>query len=323
MQDSLARYYYHLLSKDEQRVYEKIQKRLMAHQKKITIGYTPSIYKIIEALHEDSAELYFVNWRESFMRIECNAWERCVTWDVSYLYKQSEIKQIEERIRKIIHRFEGLKTERDIALAVHDWLANNVTYDQIEVDDDCFKFRNHNAIGALLAKKAVCEGFARAYQLLLNRLGVDCMMVYGKAKTDGSWDGALHAWNIVSINGNNYYVDVTWDAATYVGNCKRVTYAYYCVSKGMISADHECRLPIVCNSRKENLFYRTGRVFSTERELLTFFKARKKEKTGALVMIHGIRKKRMEECIQDWCIELSKNCRYVQYKMNVWYIKFF
>ena len=219
--------------------------------------------------------------------------------------------------------FETLKTERAIALAVHDWLANNVIYDKIEVKENRFKFRNHNAVGALISKKAVCEGFARAYQLLLNRLGVDCMMVYGKAKTEGSWEGGLHAWNIVSINGSNYYVDVTWDAATYIGNRKCVSYAYYCLSKTMISVDHECRLPIVCNSRKENLFYRGNRVFSSEKRLLEFFKARKKEKKGAFVMIHGIQKKRVEECIAKLCIELNKRCQSFQYKMNVWYIKFF
>ena len=323
MQDSLARYHYYLLSKGEQRIYEKIRKQLMLGRKKITIGYTPSIYKIIEALREDSAELYFVKWQAVFTHIEFNARERLITWEVSYLYKQNEVKQIEERIKSIIQTFEKLKSERAIALAVHDWLANNVTYDQIEVKKNRFKFRNHNAVGALLAKKAVCEGFARAYQLLLNRLGVDCMMVFGKAKTEGSWEGGLHAWNIVSINGSNYYVDVTWDAATYVGNSKHATYAYYCLSKTMIAVDHECKLPIVCNSRKENLFYRTNRVFSSEKRLFEFFKSRKKEKKGAFVMIHGIRKKRMEECITKWCVELNKSCQYIQYKMNVWYIKFF
>lgn len=127
MQDSLARYHYYLLSKGEQRIYEKIRKQLMLGRKKITIGYTPSIYKIIEALREDSAELYFVKWQAVFTYIQFSARERLITWEVSYLYKQHEIKQIEERIKSIIQTFEKLKSERAIALAVHDWLANNVT----------------------------------------------------------------------------------------------------------------------------------------------------------------------------------------------------
>lgn len=323
MQDSLAKYHYHLLSRDEKAFYEKIQKQLTLGRKKITIRYTPSIHKILKALREDSAELYFVNWQAVFTHIQFKARERLITWEVSYLYEREVIKRIEARIQRILQTFSALKSESAIALAVHDWLANNVTYDQIEVTQDAFKFRNHNAVGALISQKAVCEGFARAYQLLLNRLGVDCMMVCGKAEADGSWENGLHAWNIVCINGKNYYVDVTWDAASYVGDKKHATYSYYCLSKRMISVDHECRLPIVCNSRKENLFYKTNRVFSSEKDLFAFFKGRKKEKKGAFVMIDGIREERVEECLTKWCDVLHKSCQYIQYKMNVWYIKFF
>ena len=54
-------------------------------------------------------------------------------------------------------------------------------------------------------KQAVCAGYARAVQYLLERLGIPCIYVEGN--TIGSSEG--HAWNIVQIGGQYYYVDAT------------------------------------------------------------------------------------------------------------------
>jgi hypothetical protein len=59
--------------------------------------------------------------------------------------------------------------------------------------------------GTFYNKNAVCAGYAGAVQYLLERLGVFCIYVDGSVrdKTDG------HAWNIVQIDGDYYYVDTT------------------------------------------------------------------------------------------------------------------
>lgn len=59
------------------------------------------------------------------------------------------------------------------------------------------------AYGALVGNTANSEGFAMAYKALCDALGVDCRVVSGRL------DKAQHAWNIVSLNGNYYHVDVS------------------------------------------------------------------------------------------------------------------
>ena len=85
--------------------------------------------------------------------------------------------------------------ERELIL--HDRLADHIAYE----DGD----RVHDAYGALVDGKAVCDGYTKAFQYLLQRVGIQSFMVTGIG------NGVKHAWNIVRIDGKYYNVDLTWD----------------------------------------------------------------------------------------------------------------
>jgi len=58
------------------------------------------------------------------------------------------------------------------------------------------------AVGALIRGNAVGEGFAMAFKAIADELGFDCYVVLGY------YDGMVHAWNIVSLYGEYYHIDV-------------------------------------------------------------------------------------------------------------------
>lgn len=87
-------------------------------------------------------------------------------------------------------------SEYEIAKILHDKVAKHVEY--IETAN------SHNAYGALIEGKAVCEGYAELYQYLLYKMGIQSHIVTGDA-------GGPHAWNLVRIDGQYYQTDVTWD----------------------------------------------------------------------------------------------------------------
>lgn len=87
-------------------------------------------------------------------------------------------------------------SDEEKALIAHDRLASCVEYDNTQS-------MSYNMSGALINKKAACEGYARCYIYLMNLLGVPCQYT--------SSNKLNHAWNIVIIDGKKYNVDVTWD----------------------------------------------------------------------------------------------------------------
>lgn len=71
----------------------------------------------------------------------------------------------------------------------------------------------HEALGVFVDGKAVCEGFARAFQILCEVNGVECVCVFGDGVTSEGTEG--HMWNYVKLdNGKWYAVDVTWNENT-------------------------------------------------------------------------------------------------------------
>lgn len=79
---------------------------------------------------------------------------------------------------------------------LHDWVCENVSYSE-ELSDDA----NHSDIAPFLTGVTVCDGYARALNLLLNEAGIETYYVRSNN----------HIWNIVRLGGHYFHVDTTWD----------------------------------------------------------------------------------------------------------------
>lgn len=136
--------------------------------------------------------------------------------------------------------------EREMLL--HDRLAKSITYDLNEE-------YAHNAYGALVNGRAVCDGYTQAFQYLLQRVGIQSFMV------TGAGNGGNHAWNIVRIDGKYYNVDLTWDDQE-----SDTFHAYFNLTDERIKEDHTFdttvyRIP-ECNSTEANYFAVYGGIFN-------------------------------------------------------------
>lgn len=265
---SLHNYYFRRLDKMQQGAYNTFKSALFAHKKRIFIDFIPNIHQALSALkHDCSAELYYVNWSNiehciSFISSKCK-----ISFMPKYLFSNDEVKAFNLEIGKIINAFSQIVNKSLLCRKVHDCLTLNVCYDSDETEKHKFRCNNHNIIGPLIEHKAVCEGIAKAYQFILNRRGIDCMTVYGRAmKSEGNYNKDYHAWNIIALNRKRYNVDVTWDRPIDLNGKKYPTYGYYCVP-GKMFRDHISGLSVSCNCLKENLFYKAGRLFSSVKDL--------------------------------------------------------
>ena len=101
-----------------------------------------------------------------------------------------------------------IKTETNLiqkVLAIHDFLVKNVVYDKDELSHNKSSAVTHTAYGAIVDKKAVCEGIAYAFCLLAKKAGVNSTVV------NGIVNGGRHSWNMIQIDFEYYHIDVTWD----------------------------------------------------------------------------------------------------------------
>ncbi len=107
---------------------------------------------------------------------------------------------------------------QEIELQIHDKLIDMVSYDYPALEMDEMSLA-HTAYGALVddgmgnRNAAVCDGYAKAYQYLLQRAGICSTVVSGVAGSDGGGYAGEgdHAWNIVKLDDEWYEVDCCWD----------------------------------------------------------------------------------------------------------------
>jgi|GEM_PF-1228647 len=114
----------------------------------------------------------------------------------------------------------GLSDDYAKALALHDWVADNIWYDYDALDAGRLPAADVHT--TLKSRRAVCEGYANLYTALLRAVDIPARTVLGYALslgTTGGWttaamreDNTNHAWNEVFINGRWILVDTTWDS---------------------------------------------------------------------------------------------------------------
>ncbi len=113
-------------------------------------------------------------------------------------------------------------SELELEIWLHDWICKKVRYDSPDMDVTTFEFmrlRELSCVGAMLDGKANCQGYTDAFYLLGNLAGFDVERVMGDA-------GGGHIWNTITLDGQQYIVDVTFDDIN-EDNYSGWTYTYF------------------------------------------------------------------------------------------------
>ena len=97
----------------------------------------------------------------------------------------------------------GDATDYQKITAIYNYICTNVRYDYEHKDDNTYALKQ-TAYAAAIHKTAVCQGYATLFYRLALEAGVDCRYITGYA-------GEGHAWNLVKVDGQYYYLDSTWD----------------------------------------------------------------------------------------------------------------
>lgn len=238
-----SRYYFSLLTDFEKKIYRKIYDCWVTGDSiaKIALpgaGFTlPSgmeLHQIVTYIIDENPHLFHLETSHfTYSRLGSQ-----VTIQADNVYTPVEYNRIYEklivRVDQIIEKAMHCHTNYEKLLFLHDYLAENVTYD-MGAPDPRSQREIHTIVGALLNSACVCDGYARAYRLLCDQLHLSCIVAIGNST---ALDNAgPHAWNFVKLNNKVYHVDVTWDSCLIAGGCPVADY-YFLRDDSLFSKDH-------------------------------------------------------------------------------------
>ena len=130
-------------------------------------------------------------------------------------------------------------TDYDKIRAVHDWIVENTYYDVVNYYAGTVPNESYNVEGVMVNHRAVCDGYSKTFECFMDALGIECERITGTAN-NGSTSGS-HAWNRVRLNGEWYYIDVTWDdpaRGPSFPDFNHPNYNYFLISLEQISRNH-------------------------------------------------------------------------------------
>lgn len=193
-------YYFKQLTMNEKRTYRQLLAGILAFEKEIRVSDTDNdaIDKAYRALLKDHQEAFWVHNGQTYYKTINHA---DTIFSPSYGYSQEQSVPVQERMEQAYQQVAALLPEGSSAYdkvrTVYDYVIGCTDYVVNENDQ--------NIAGVFAQGQAVCAGYAGAVQYLLERLGVESIYVSGETKMSSGG----HAWNIVNIDGNYYYVDAT------------------------------------------------------------------------------------------------------------------
>ncbi len=138
---------------------------------------------------------------------------------------EEELVEFNNIVNQIAEEAKNLEIEEGKELVteqikyIHNKIINNTSY---RLESDCTEGNEGflgTPYGALVKKQAVCEGYARALKIILDKIGINNILVQGTHQSDGA-AAVPHMWNYVQIEKQTnaraiekvwYAIDATLD----------------------------------------------------------------------------------------------------------------
>lgn len=241
-----------------------------------------------------------------------------VTYSLSEDCSQSEISAMNDifmkKIDSIIETADKSWDDYQKVKYIHDYLVRNTVYDH-EAAQANEAGSSASAYGCLVNGKAVCSGYAAAFKVLADRLGIESGIIYGTA------EGGSHAWNYVNIDNNYYWLDVTWDdSKNDVDETSDVKYYYFLLNDEIFMKNRTIDAVVKeypeCSSKEQNYFVKNNSYFEkySFEDIDSYISAHSEEKTVCFMFASN---EEYLRCIDD--LFTNKNIRSLSIYQNSGY----
>lgn len=195
---------------------------------------------------------------------------------------RDEIRVLEKAVEMVETAKEGAKTDWELELAIHDLLAECITYSDAAIyyDDPADQPRHLSVIGALLDGEANCQGYTDAFYTLASIAGFTVERQSVETDTDP------HMVNLIKLDALWYVVDLTYDDS----NDEAVSYHLFNAGLDMIGqeyywAEEVERCPVTLHSDENNYYIRNELCFDDLVELSDYIAAQWADEGESVIQV--------------------------------------
>lgn len=223
----------------------------------------------------------------------------------------------------------NFKTETDKIRAIFYWTTSNISYDVANMFAVNFNETEQEQIAKTLrTKKGVCIHYARVFNELSQKIGIQSYIIEGYTKQNGKVSDLAHAWVATKIDKKWYVFDPTWGSG-YVDNgrfSKKINNYYFKAQPDKIIASHIpfdylwqfSNYPITNTEFYEGKtqINKTKKYFDFEKEIAknnSLSEAEKLDAAAERIEKNGIKNAMILECYEG----KKKQLAYLQYNSNI------
>ncbi|MDD6024494.1 MAG: transglutaminase domain-containing protein [Oscillospiraceae bacterium] len=245
------------LTAAEQETYDKLSAAVASHlDSEVQVDVdADQVSRVLTALRIDHPEYFWFEGEASFVTTT-DIFGTTTGCTMKYTMELEEaqklLPQVENYAAQCLSspRLAAASGDYDKIIAVYQYIIENTDYVLSEPDQ--------SFITLMTQGRGTCAGYARAFQYLMYRLGIPCVLALGEDSA-----GESHGWNIVQCGGKWYHIDVTWgdpvDENGQPGNS--LQYTYCMITDEEIYRTHRLKseIPVpTCTDLEYNYYRQSG-----------------------------------------------------------------
>ena len=278
-EENMEEFYYQKMGKLQQTAYHNMLKgvRELADEIQLPQLDGEGLYWVFFQMRLDHPEVFWLTgYKYKYYKDSPN-----LIFVPEYLFDKDKIREhqkaMQARIEKLVRPAKTL-SDFEKEKYVHDFICDNVRYDKLK------KAYSHEIIGPLGQGVGVCEGIAKAVKVLLDALGVWCIIaICGNNPEKGI--KYRHTWNIVKLDGVYYHLDATFDN-TLGRDGSEIRYDYFNLDDQQIFRDHEPLIaPAPACTNHDHFYYKEKKLSFTKQEEV-YKRALQAAKKGKVLTFH-------------------------------------
>ena len=231
--------YHRLLSASNQRCYNEIVEYIESYQTEwlfcdMSFAFVSEVYKSFLDNHPE----YF------WLSYECNGTTKTgngksvLTFRPKFEFPISQISDIRRIFDKAVDAL--VNKAKNTAASLYEQILYLHDYLVLHTDYVLNAAHCYDAYGCLVQHNAVCAGYAAAFQVLMNKIGIQCGRTSGWSRSNLTGE-VSHVWNYVKLSDGYYYIDVTWDdpIVSYGTTQDNLSHDYFCLDYNELRLTHK------------------------------------------------------------------------------------